>query len=131
MLWRAREDFLLPNPGPYVVHTHYICHAGKHSEAEQLYRQVLEVRERVLGPEHPDTLKTKHNLADTLQDQGKLQDTTCSHIEWGTAVALEGGSGGKLASVAGNFLLARLFTTLAGQLPPEGCAKALGCKPKA
>ena len=29
---------------------------GKLDEAEPLYRQVLEARRRVLGPEHPDTL---------------------------------------------------------------------------
>ena len=37
-----------------------------------LMREVLEARERTLGAEHPDTLKTKHNLAATLQQRGDL-----------------------------------------------------------
>ena len=36
---------------------------GKHAEAEQMYREVLDVQHRVLGPEHPDTLATVRNLA--------------------------------------------------------------------
>ncbi len=47
--------------------------AGRYSEAEQLPRQVLVAQQRVLGPEHPDTLTSQHYLANTLRDQGKLQ----------------------------------------------------------
>jgi len=35
---------------------------GKYPEAEALQRQVLEASERVLGPEHPDTLATRGML---------------------------------------------------------------------
>jgi hypothetical protein len=45
--------------------------AGKHAEAEQVHREVLEARQRVLGPEHPDTLRSMNNLGTALQDQGK------------------------------------------------------------
>ena len=34
-------------------------------------REVLGVQRRVLGPEHPHTLKTMSNLATSLRDQGK------------------------------------------------------------
>ena len=34
---------------------------GKYGEAEQMYRQVVAVRERVLGKEHPDTLTSMNN----------------------------------------------------------------------
>jgi tetratricopeptide (TPR) repeat protein len=44
---------------------------GKHAESETLYREVLAVRRRVLGPEDPDTLMTACNLANTLYSQGK------------------------------------------------------------
>jgi hypothetical protein len=35
---------------------------GKHAEAEQEFRELLDVRRRVLGPEHPDTLATLRDL---------------------------------------------------------------------
>ena len=36
---------------------------GQWQEAEQMHREVLEVRRRVLGQEHPDTLASMSNLA--------------------------------------------------------------------
>ncbi|KAJ0416847.1 hypothetical protein BJY00DRAFT_290686 [Aspergillus carlsbadensis] len=39
---------------------------GRWKEAEELEVQVMEVRGRVLGPEHPDTLTSIANVADTL-----------------------------------------------------------------
>ena len=44
---------------------------GKHAEAEEMEREVLAVRKRVLGAEHPDTLTTASNLASSLSRQGK------------------------------------------------------------
>src|SRR5262249_47587593 len=35
---------------------------GQYSDAERMFRVVLQERERVLGPEHPDTLKTRNDL---------------------------------------------------------------------
>jgi len=45
---------------------------GKHDEAEKMQREVLAVRKRVLGAEHPDTLTTANNLAASLNRQGSL-----------------------------------------------------------
>jgi hypothetical protein len=44
---------------------------GKHAEAEAMQREELDVRRRLLGPEHPHTLATMGNLADSLHGQGK------------------------------------------------------------
>ena len=44
---------------------------GKHAEAEEMLREVLAVRTRVLGAEHPATLTTTDNLATSLSRQGK------------------------------------------------------------
>ena len=38
-----------------------------------MHRQTLELREKVLGPEHPDTLTSMNNLAEVLTDQGKYE----------------------------------------------------------
>ena len=41
---------------------------GDSAAAEPLHRRALEVRERVLGPEHPDTLQSLNNLAVWLRE---------------------------------------------------------------
>ena len=46
---------------------------GKFELAEPLYQRALEAREQVLGPEHPDTLRTVNNLANLYTDQGKFE----------------------------------------------------------
>ncbi|KAF8165745.1 hypothetical protein B0H34DRAFT_251302 [Crassisporium funariophilum] len=46
---------------------------GYKSEAEQLWRQVLDMRKKGLGDEHPDTLTSMGNLATTLEDGEELQ----------------------------------------------------------
>ena len=61
-----------------------LCVSGKHGEAEQLHRKVLKARQRVLGPEHPDTLASQNNLATVLQAQGKHSTVVawscCLHV---------------------------------------------------
>ena len=44
--------------------------AGDYGPAEPLYRRALEARERVLGPEHPDTLVSVNSLAFLLERTG-------------------------------------------------------------
>ena len=44
--------------------------SGQFAEAEKEYRAVLAIRERLLGPEHPDTLTSRNNLACVLEAQG-------------------------------------------------------------
>ncbi len=43
---------------------------GDHAGARRIQERVLEVRRRVLGDEHPDTLEAMNNLAGTLGAQG-------------------------------------------------------------
>src|SRR5207245_8375472 len=40
--------------------------------AKPLYERALKIRERVLGPDHPDTATSLNNLALLLRDQGEL-----------------------------------------------------------
>ncbi|KAH7131165.1 TPR domain protein [Dactylonectria macrodidyma] len=47
---------------------------GIYEEAEEINRQALDAREKVLGREHPDTLTSISNLAGVLQDQGKYEE---------------------------------------------------------
>lgn len=43
---------------------------GDVAEAERLYRDVLQVQERVLGTNHPSTLTTRYDIASTVARQG-------------------------------------------------------------
>jgi len=49
-------------------------HPSRTEEAEKIEREVLAVRKRVLGAEHPDTLTAAGNLAASLSDQGKYDE---------------------------------------------------------
>jgi hypothetical protein len=47
---------------------------GKYADAERIEREVLGVKKRVLGAEHPSTLTSTSNLATSLSYQGKYAD---------------------------------------------------------
>jgi len=47
---------------------------GQLKEAERLYRQALRVKERTLGPAHPETALTFSNLAVNYERQGRHED---------------------------------------------------------
>jgi hypothetical protein len=46
---------------------------GKYEQAEEIHRQVLRLRETVLGKEYPDTLTSMNNLALALSGQRKYK----------------------------------------------------------
>ncbi|KAK8002369.1 response regulator [Apiospora arundinis] len=52
---------------------------GKYAEAEQMHRQTLGLRETVLGREHPSTLASMNNLAESLRQQGKHAEAEEMH----------------------------------------------------
>ncbi len=49
----------------------YLYQRARYSEAESLYQQALEIREQVLGPEHPEVATSLSNLASLYWDQSK------------------------------------------------------------
>ncbi|WP_406673533.1 tetratricopeptide repeat protein [Nonomuraea sp. N2-4H] len=52
---------------------------GRLDEAETELRAVLEVRRRVFGEEHPDTLTSRGNLASVLGNLGRLEEAEAGH----------------------------------------------------
>ena len=48
--------------------------AGRYSEAEPLYKQSLAIREKVLGPNHPDVAATLNGLAELYRALGRYTD---------------------------------------------------------
>jgi tetratricopeptide (TPR) repeat protein len=47
---------------------------GRYDEAEESFSQVMEMRKRALGQEHPDTLTSAGNLASMYRDQGRWKE---------------------------------------------------------
>jgi tetratricopeptide (TPR) repeat protein len=47
---------------------------GRYANAEKLFRSVIEARTRVLGPEHPNTLDSRHRLIYALSRQSKYAE---------------------------------------------------------
>jgi hypothetical protein len=47
---------------------------GHYAEAEKLQRETLDIQRRVLGAEHPDTLLTMNDLADSLIHQRRYAE---------------------------------------------------------
>src|SRR2546421_3941705 len=45
-----------------------------YEDAEQIYRQTLELKEEVLGRDHPDTLGDMSKLAAVFENQGKCKE---------------------------------------------------------
>jgi CHAT domain-containing protein/Flp pilus assembly protein TadD len=52
---------------------------ARSADAEQLARQILEVRRRWLGEDHPDTASSYNDLATVLDAQGKLDEAEVTH----------------------------------------------------
>ena len=47
---------------------------GRYAEAEPLYKRSLAIREKALGPDHPDVAQSLNNLAVLYVDQGRYAD---------------------------------------------------------
>jgi tetratricopeptide (TPR) repeat protein len=47
---------------------------GKYAEAEQLFRRVIDVRTRAMGPENPDTLASRNRLVYVLNEEEKHEE---------------------------------------------------------
>ncbi len=47
---------------------------GHYAEAEKLQRETLDMRRRVLGPEHIDTLTSMSQLATILYNEGRYDE---------------------------------------------------------
>ena len=57
----------------------YQADQGFHAAAEAEYRDVLAARLRVLGPDHPDTLATRHGIALEMGEQGDHAAAEAEH----------------------------------------------------
>jgi tetratricopeptide (TPR) repeat protein len=56
----------------FVVH--HLDSRGAYSTVEPLYRRALEIRQRMLGADHPSTATRYNNVASNLNAQGKYEE---------------------------------------------------------
>jgi tetratricopeptide (TPR) repeat protein len=47
---------------------------GRYAEAEPLYKRSLAIREKALGPDHPDVALSLNNLAGLYDNQGRYAE---------------------------------------------------------
>ncbi len=77
------HHYCIPGPEDLAVQRKV---QGKYAKAEVEYRAVLAARERVLGPEHPDTSRSHYDLALCLRKQSKLEEAkreaTAAYAGW-------------------------------------------------
>jgi tetratricopeptide (TPR) repeat protein len=57
----------------------YADEMGQYEAAREMNQSALEVREKVLGHEHPSTLASMNNLAGVLDSQGKYEEAEAMH----------------------------------------------------
>jgi hypothetical protein len=73
LLSRLGTDYASENLGDLLSRVdNFLDGQGASREAEAYSRRALEARERVLGPENPDTLTSLNNLALCLRAKGDL-----------------------------------------------------------
>ena len=59
---------------------------GKYKDAEPLCKRALEIREKVLGQDHPDVAKQLNNLALLCQNQGEVVASGRGYGSWDRGV---------------------------------------------
>ena len=56
-------------------------HDRQYREAEKIFREASTIRTQVQGPEHPETLSSRNNVARALDDQGRYAEAEKAHRE--------------------------------------------------
>jgi serine/threonine protein kinase len=68
---------------------------GQYDKALALLEQARQTNEELLGPNHPDTLVTKNNLAGVYRDQGKYDRAEALYLEVVPALTAKRGAGNR------------------------------------
>ena len=57
----------------------YLLRVGEYAAAEEIGRTAVVIKEKTLGPEHPDTLTSVDNLGLVVERQGKYEEAEAMH----------------------------------------------------
>ncbi|MCS0638337.1 FxSxx-COOH system tetratricopeptide repeat protein [Streptomyces sp. LP05-1] len=85
LLDRAPAEEVVTARAPLDDLAHVLDAAGASAERLLLHRRVLDAETAHLGPDHPDTLASRNNLAGTLGELGHRQEAADLHRETLTA----------------------------------------------
>ncbi len=72
-IWLQEAARLLNGAGLYSFYR------SQYFEAEPLYERSLEIREKVMGTDHPDVARSLNNLAELYRDQGRYAEAEMLH----------------------------------------------------
>eukprot|EP00752_Nemacystus_decipiens_P005303 g4810.t1 len=73
--WAVGQLFEFQVPSAYrEISTIFLQREGKYDDAKLLYERSLAIREKVLGPDHPDVASILNNVALLLKSQGNYDD---------------------------------------------------------
>jgi tetratricopeptide (TPR) repeat protein len=73
--WIKQYEFELETDALLLSRTgYYLEERAQYSEAEPLYKKALELRQRLLGEEHPDVATSYNNLAGLYRSQGRYSE---------------------------------------------------------
>jgi len=59
---------------------YYLTEQARYTEAEPLYRQALVIRQKLLGPEHPDVAACLHDLAALFNALGRFEEAETLYL---------------------------------------------------
>ncbi|WP_371390326.1 tetratricopeptide repeat protein [Protofrankia sp. BMG5.30] len=68
-------------PGLYTRTAVYLVEHGQPGQAIALLHRALPLAEHLLGPDHPDTLASRHNLAGAYGSAGRVEEAVRLHEE--------------------------------------------------
>jgi tetratricopeptide (TPR) repeat protein/predicted Ser/Thr protein kinase len=84
---------------------------GKHGDAQREYQQALALREKALGPEHPDVAGPRNNLGTVLREQGRHAEAEAQFLRalqlWERALGPEHPNVGAARNNLGGALLSQ------------------------
>ena len=103
---------------------------GKHAEAAEQHRAVQQLRAKVLGPEHPDTLSSMNNYAYQLGKLGKHAEAAEQHkaVQQLHAKVLGPEHPDTLSSM--NNYAIQLGDSASMQRPPSSTERSSSCMPR-
>jgi len=64
-----------------TAESHLALRQGRYDEAEQINTKTLEIKRRIFGEEHPDTLGSMNNLASVYASQGRNEEAEKLHVK--------------------------------------------------
>jgi tetratricopeptide (TPR) repeat protein len=77
----VRQDLVIEYTSNQEWFADFFAALGLHNKAERLQVQLVETKKKMVGPEHPNTLKSINNLASTYRNQGRWEEAETLEVQ--------------------------------------------------